>query len=71
MDEWVRLTSNDGYHYLVKRKVAMCSGTLKNMLSAESPSPVFSSISARYLTDIRKSGNFSEALSNACPVDER
>ena len=36
MNEWVRLTSSDGYDYLVKRKAAMCSGTLRNMLSAES-----------------------------------
>ncbi|EJF61552.1 POZ domain-containing protein [Dichomitus squalens] len=36
MNEWVRLTSTDGYDYLVRRKVAMCSGTLKNMLSSES-----------------------------------
>ncbi|KAI0828562.1 POZ domain-containing protein [Trametes gibbosa] len=36
MNEWVRLTSTDGYQFLVKRKVAMCSGTLRNSLSAES-----------------------------------
>ncbi|KAI0635422.1 POZ domain-containing protein [Trametes polyzona] len=36
MNEWVRLTSNDGYDFLVKRKVAMCSGTLRNSLSEES-----------------------------------
>ncbi|KAI0644100.1 POZ domain-containing protein [Trametes meyenii] len=36
MNEWVRLTSTDGYDFLVKRKVAMCSGTLRNSLSAES-----------------------------------
>ncbi|KAJ8482326.1 hypothetical protein ONZ51_g5427 [Trametes cubensis] len=36
MNEWVRLTTPDGYEYLIKRKVAMCSGTLRNSLSAES-----------------------------------
>ncbi|KAH9916750.1 POZ domain-containing protein, partial [Epithele typhae] len=36
MNEWVRLTSNDGFDYLVKRKAAMGSGTLRNMLNAES-----------------------------------
>ncbi|OBZ77551.1 Transcription elongation factor B polypeptide 1 [Grifola frondosa] len=35
-NEWVRLTSNDGYTFLVRRKVANGSGTLKNMLSSES-----------------------------------
>ncbi|EIW56079.1 POZ domain-containing protein [Trametes versicolor FP-101664 SS1] len=36
VNEWVRLTSTDGYEFLVKRKVAACSGTLRNSLSAES-----------------------------------
>ncbi|KAJ3555213.1 hypothetical protein NM688_g2699 [Phlebia brevispora] len=35
-EDWIRLVSSDGFSYLVKRKVAMGSGTLKNMLSAES-----------------------------------
>ncbi|TCD65373.1 hypothetical protein EIP91_002737 [Steccherinum ochraceum] len=35
-EEWVRILSNDGFSYLVKRKVATASGTLKNMLSTES-----------------------------------
>jgi len=37
-DEWVRLTSTDGFSVIVKRKVATGSGTLKSMLSAESKS---------------------------------
>ncbi|KAM5543822.1 hypothetical protein V8D89_002439 [Ganoderma adspersum] len=35
-NDWVRLTSSDGYHYLVRRKVALCSGTLKNTLNEDS-----------------------------------
>ncbi|KAF9220355.1 hypothetical protein BS17DRAFT_714970 [Gyrodon lividus] len=35
-DGWVKLVSSDGYSFLVKRSVAMMSGTLKNMLSADS-----------------------------------
>ncbi|EMD36150.1 hypothetical protein CERSUDRAFT_124161 [Gelatoporia subvermispora B] len=35
-NDWVRLTSNDGYSFLVRRHVACGSVTLKNMLSAES-----------------------------------
>jgi transcription elongation factor B subunit 1 len=35
-DDWVRLTSTDGFSFMVKRKVATASGTLKSMLSAES-----------------------------------
>ncbi|KAI0788980.1 BTB/POZ protein [Irpex lacteus] len=34
-DDWVRLVSNDGHSFLVRRKVAMVSGTLKDMLSTE------------------------------------
>ncbi|KAI0084643.1 BTB/POZ protein [Irpex rosettiformis] len=34
-DDWVRLVSNDGHSFLVRRRVAMVSGTLKSMLSTE------------------------------------
>jgi len=33
--EWVRLQSTDGFSYLVKRKVAQASGTIRNMLDSE------------------------------------
>ncbi|KAF8965424.1 BTB/POZ protein [Flammula alnicola] len=33
--EWVRLRSTDGFSYLVKRKVAEASGTIRNMLDSE------------------------------------
>ncbi|KAF7984168.1 hypothetical protein HWV62_16842 [Athelia sp. TMB] len=35
-DDWVVLTSNDNFSFMVKRKVAEMSGTLSNMLSTES-----------------------------------
>ncbi|KAH8096868.1 POZ domain-containing protein [Cristinia sonorae] len=35
-NDWIRITSNDGFSFLVPRKVAVVSGTLKNMLSTES-----------------------------------
>ncbi|KDQ55505.1 hypothetical protein JAAARDRAFT_159534 [Jaapia argillacea MUCL 33604] len=35
-DDWVLITSADGFSFMVKRKVAMTSGTLKNMLNTES-----------------------------------
>lgn len=35
-DSWVKLVSSDGYAFLVKRSVAMMSGTLKNMLNFDS-----------------------------------
>ncbi|KAF9070501.1 BTB/POZ protein [Rhodocollybia butyracea] len=31
-EDWVRLASNDGYTFLVKRRVADMSGTIKNSL---------------------------------------
>ncbi|KAI0317845.1 BTB/POZ protein [Amylostereum chailletii] len=31
-EEWVLLNSNDGFSFLVKKKVAMRSGTLRSML---------------------------------------
>lgn len=35
-DDWVKLVSSDGYSFLVKRNVAMVSGTLRTMLSTDS-----------------------------------
>lgn len=32
--DWVRLQSSDGFSYLVKRKVAEASGTVRNMLDS-------------------------------------
>ncbi|EKM48322.1 uncharacterized protein PHACADRAFT_167536 [Phanerochaete carnosa HHB-10118-sp] len=32
-EDWIRLISTDGYSYLVQRKVAVMSGTLRNMLN--------------------------------------
>jgi|ERR1700722_3942980 len=37
-NHWVRITSNDGYSFIVRRKVAITSGTLKNMLDSDSKS---------------------------------
>ncbi|KAF9476234.1 POZ domain-containing protein [Pholiota conissans] len=34
-DQWVRLQSIDGFCYLVKRKVANASGTIRNMLDSD------------------------------------
>jgi hypothetical protein len=37
--EWVRLQSLDGFSYLVKRKVAEGSGTIRNMLDSTGVAP--------------------------------
>jgi transcription elongation factor B subunit 1 len=31
-NDWVRIESNDGFSYIVRRKVAQTSGTMNNML---------------------------------------
>lgn len=33
-EDWVRVESNDGYSFLVKRKVANVSGTMRNALES-------------------------------------
>ena len=37
--DWVRLETTDGFTYLVKRKVALASGTMRNMLDPTSEWP--------------------------------
>ena len=39
--EWVRLQSTDGFSYLVRRKVAQASGTIRNMLDSEGVCPFY------------------------------
>ncbi|KAF8995997.1 hypothetical protein BDQ17DRAFT_1250134, partial [Cyathus striatus] len=34
--DWIRINSTDGYSYIVRRKVANMSGTIKSMLDPES-----------------------------------
>ena len=31
-DDWIRVTSRDGFSFIVKRNVVLRSGTLRNML---------------------------------------
>lgn len=75
--EWVRLQSTDGFSYLVRRKVASASGTIKNMLDAEG-GLCFSLRQIRRITDCGKchsllsiGGGYSEALTRVCDVRER
>ncbi|KAF8233876.1 POZ domain-containing protein [Tricholoma matsutake] len=34
--DWVRVTSTDGFSWMIRRKVANISGTMRNMLDTES-----------------------------------
>lgn len=66
--EWVRLQSSDGYSYLVKRKVAQASGTIRNMLDPESMLCILLPFDLQLTTYI---GGYSEALSKICGINER
>ncbi|KXN80623.1 Elongin-C, partial [Leucoagaricus sp. SymC.cos] len=35
-NDWVRITSNDGFSFIVRRKTAKASGTMKSMLDTSS-----------------------------------
>lgn len=37
-NDWVRITSADGYSFIVRRKIAKASGTMKSMLDTASKS---------------------------------
>ena len=82
----MKIVSEDGFQFVVRRSVALGSGTLKGMLSVDSEflSPLLllfirailsllwiSSFVAWRLTWIRIIGNFMEASSGICTVHER
>ncbi|KAH7871272.1 uncharacterized protein C8R40DRAFT_1054991, partial [Lentinula edodes] len=46
-EDWVRIVSNDGYTFLLKRKVANMSGTIKNSLDETGKSQPFISLSRK------------------------
>ena len=70
-DDWIRVTSRDGFSFIVKRGVVFRSGTLRNMLDERrafisSTHPGCPSC----LRDI-PSDSFTEAVQKVCLVDER
>jgi hypothetical protein len=38
-DDWIRVTSRDGFSFIVKRNIVFRSGTLRNMLDERRTSP--------------------------------
>ena len=74
-DDWIRVTSNDGFSFIVKRSVVFRSGTLRNMLDerrtlflhAPPPNPIAQLTGTRHDT----LDSFAEAVQKVCPVDER
>lgn len=68
-DDWIRVTSRDGFSFIVKRNVVFRSGTLRNMLDERR-----TSLHVPLLTLMptgRPLDNFTEAVQKVCPVDER
>lgn len=67
-DDWIRISSRDGFSFVVKRNVALHSGTLRSMLDERRMSLSFLSppTDPTPLTD-----SFAEAVQKVCPIDER
>ena len=63
--------SDDGYSYLVKRKVAMASGTLRNMLGVESEYDLWYVKGTLSHSTFGAIGSFAESAFNTCPVNAR
>ena len=74
-DDWIRVTSRDGFSFIVKRNVIFRSGTLRNMLDERRTSPrTHCSLAPRCSRDSSSTpiqDSFTEAVQKVCPVDER
>jgi hypothetical protein len=71
-DDWIRVTSRDGFSFIVKRNVVFRSGTLRNMLD-ERRMPLIpcSATLPSCSHDLPYPDSFTEAVQKVCPVDER
>ena len=69
-DDWIRVTSRDGFSFIVKRNVVFRSGTLRNMLDERRTSLQHTHPSSR-CSRHHTLDNFTEAVQKVCPVDER
>lgn len=74
-DDWIRVTSRDGFSFIVKRSVVFRSGTLRNMLDERRTSPCLHLLCSprRDVFSLPPSpaDSFAEAVQKVCPVDER
>jgi len=72
-DDWIRVTSNDGFSFMVKRSVVFRSGTLRNMLDERRTLFLHAPPSHHHaqLTRHDTLDSFAEAVQKVCPVDER
>ncbi|KAJ3866366.1 hypothetical protein EV359DRAFT_36747, partial [Lentinula novae-zelandiae] len=70
-EDWVRIISNDGYTFLLKRKVANMSGTIKNSLDETGKSQPFILIFRKSPTYLLLAGGFAEAGTRTYRSQER
>ena len=68
-NDWIRISSRDGFSFIVKRNVALHSGTLRSMLDERRTSLSLLSPPANLIRHITDS--FAEAVQKVCPIDER
>ena len=68
---WVRITTPDGFSYIVERKVALSSGYFSDALSDDSTYFLLSYILDLFQIFVRGIGGFSESQTNTCILDER
>jgi elongin-C len=67
-DDWIRVTSRDGFSFIVKRNVVFRSGTLRNMLDERRTSLHAPTAHPDAHAPL---DSFTEAVQKVCPVDER
>ena len=69
-DDWIRVTSRDGFSFIAKRNVVFRSGTLRNMLDERRTSfhAPLAGLTPRFFFTL---DSFKEAVKKVCPVDER
>lgn len=71
-DDWIRVTSRDGFSFIVKRNVVFRSGTLRNMLDERRMPLIPGSATLPSCShDLPYPDSFTEAVQKVCPVDER
>ena len=67
-NDWVRITSADGFSFVVRRNIAKASGTMKAMLDVESKN-----VRCDFLKKLKSFwiGSYAEATTGTCPSGQR
>ncbi|KAF7320988.1 hypothetical protein HMN09_00185700 [Mycena chlorophos] len=70
-NDWVRITSEDGYTFLVRRSVASASGTMSDSLDAEGMLVLFRAFCGGAFMTLGHVGNFAEAIARHVSMQQR